>query len=167
LLKWHKGWFSKAGLCRAFGISVLPADLSAAKALSLTLSLFVTTRRLTIDTTYVPVPRSKKRKLQSIPESIQCIDHTAEVTPVRESSSVHMPAKLQHLDIMDTAMSDGIRLGETPVTETIEFFDVSHGGKLVLPCLMIYRITADTILLLYPNRGVPKLILDLRRHIKT
>ena len=120
-----------------------------------------------MDTTYVLVPQSKKRELQSIPESVQCLHHTAEVTPVRESSPVHMPAELQHLSFMNAALSDGIRLSVAPVTKTIEFLDVSHEGELALPRLMKNRVTADTVLLLDPNWGVSELILNLRRHIKT
>ena len=78
-----------------------------------------------------------------------------------------MPAELQHLSLMNAALGDGIRLGEAPVTKTIEFLDVSHEGELALPRLMKDRITADTVLLLDPNRGVSELILNLRRHIKT
>ena len=100
--------------CSASKTYVLPADLGAARVLSLTLSLFVTTRRLTIDTTYVPVPRSKKRKLQSIPKIVKAFDHTAEVTPRSESSLVRVLTELQHLDFMDATLSDRIRLRVAP-----------------------------------------------------
>jgi hypothetical protein len=102
------------GPCSASKTYVLLAGPDAARVLSLTLSLFVTTRHLTIDTTYAPVPRSKKRKLQSVPKIVKAFDHAAEVTPRSESSLVHVLTELQHLDFMDATLSDRIRLRVAP-----------------------------------------------------
>ena len=146
---------------RASRTSVLLKTPGAARALSLTLSLFLATRRLAMDTSYVPVPRTKKQKLQSIPESIECLNHPAEVTPRRKTTQVHVFAALKHLDLMDAGLSDRTALRVSPSPETVKLLDVIHKGKLSLPSLVVHHIPTYSISLYDLALSKTELVLDL------
>lgn len=83
------------------------------------------------------------------------------MTPRGKSSIVQPRIHLQHLNFVDARLCDRIGLCVTPGAEAVELFDVSHKWELLLPRIVKYCVSADTLLLHYLHKPIAELVVNL------